>query len=368
MPREGQPRFPQIPNEASLRLLAGDMLEDAAILRSLEKVEREDEDEIEALEAVESGTVADHERVGYRFASAPNHAPAWVGFASGSDASATCRDSKRRGVPVVKASTHGFWRRRRYMEMTPISQQESKVALVTGASSGMGAEIAVTLTQAGYAVASVGRDAERLNATVEAATGDGGQCVGIRAELTDPGAAEVVVDSVIERFGRLDALVNAAGIAEPSPFETSLETFDREWAVNVRAPYELTAKALPHLRRTRGSILFISSVVGKVGAAGGYAGYCTSKGAIENLVRALAVEEAPHWVRVNALAPGEIRTGMTVDNLKSPDYEAAILAVTPLQRIGEVSDIAPAAAFLLSDAAQYITGVSLSIDGGWVAQ
>lgn len=245
--------------------------------------------------------------------------------------------------------------------------QESKAAVVTGASSGIGAAIAGALAEQGYRVAAVGRDAHRLSETASELSRRGTDGITIAADLTTAGAADDVIEQAVNEFGRLDALVNAAGIFLPGMFESSVETFEQEWAINVRAPYELTVKALPHLRRTEGAVLFVSSVIGKVGAAE-CAGYCATKGAVENLVRALAVEEAANHVRVNAIAPGEIRTRLNEELLKDPEYEGAVVAATPLKRVGEVADVAPAAAFLVSDAARYITGESLAIDGGWAAQ
>jgi len=253
------------------------------------------------------------------------------------------------------------------VEVTRIATHDGNGALVTGASSGIGAEIAITLAAQGAHVAAVGRDAGRLEATLHAIEAAGGQGTAITADLTEEGAATLVVAQAIERLGRLDTLVNAAGIFRPGEFLESVASFDLEWAINVRAPYRLTAEALPHLRETQGSVLFISSVIGRVGAAE-CVGYCTTKGAVENLVRALAVEEAVNDVRINAIAPGEVRTRLNEEHLKNPEYEGAVLACTPLKRVGVVGEIAPAAAFLTSDAAGYITGESLAIDGGWGAQ
>ncbi|WP_307665606.1 SDR family NAD(P)-dependent oxidoreductase [Streptomyces sp. V1I1] len=118
--------------------------------------------------------------------------------------------------------------------------------------------------------------------------------------------------------------------------------------------------------RPGGAVLFMSSIAGVVGFAGASA-YSTTKGAVENAVRALALDAAPHGIRVNAIAPGNIRTAMNEDVLADPGYEREMIDRTPLGRIGVVEDITPAAVFLVSDAASYITGTSLLIDGGWTA-
>ncbi|GGO97213.1 SDR family NAD(P)-dependent oxidoreductase [Wenjunlia tyrosinilytica] len=240
-----------------------------------------------------------------------------------------------------------------------------KKALVTGASSGIGAEIAVALAQAGAAVALGGRDADRLRTTANRIRALGTDCVQIIADLTTPDGPSDVVNAALAQLGGLTTLVNAVGVFEPNPFTEGVEVLDRHWASNVRAPYALACAAVEHLR-PGGSVLFISSIGGHVGFPG-CAAYGATKGAIELLVRSLAVEEAPNGVRVNAIAPGNVRTPMNQDLFADPEYEAQELALTPLGRIGEVTDIAPAAVFLVSDSASYITGTSLVIDGGVVA-
>jgi NAD(P)-dependent dehydrogenase (short-subunit alcohol dehydrogenase family) len=244
---------------------------------------------------------------------------------------------------------------------------QEKAAVVTGASSGIGAAIATALAQAGANVAAVGRNRDRLAATIDAIQAAGVDARAIEADLTAPDAPEQIVSQVVHAYGRLDILVNAAGVFELAPFEDSLAGLDRQWQTNVRAPFALTQAAIPHLRRACGAVLFISSIAGRIGFATA-SGYCAAKGAIESLVRVLAVEEAPNGVRINAVAPGNVETAMNGHLLADSDYEAAMLAMTPAGRIGVVQDIAPAAVFLVSDAASYVTGDSLVIDGGWTAQ
>jgi NAD(P)-dependent dehydrogenase (short-subunit alcohol dehydrogenase family) len=248
-----------------------------------------------------------------------------------------------------------------------IGNLNGRVALVTGASSGIGAEVACLLGERGASVAAVGRDRARLDATAARIEGAGSEALAIVADLTAPDAAAHVVRDAVDRFGGLDILINAAGVFRPAAVTEALSSFDEEWQINVRAPFRLTAAALPYLRSRAGTVLFISSVAA-ARAFPGCAGYCASKGAVENLMRVLAVEEAPNKVRVNAIAPGEIHTALNEELLKDPAYLKAVMDATPLGRIGEVQDIAPAAVFLVSDAASYITGASLRIDGGWGAQ
>ena len=241
-----------------------------------------------------------------------------------------------------------------------------KAALVTGGSSGIGAEIAVTLAKAGAGVAIVGRDDARLDETAKRVADVGGTAIKVSADLTTNGAADAVVQAAVAGLGKLTTLVNAAGIFEPAPIDAGVDYLDRALAINVRAPYSLSAAALPHLRSNKGALLFVSSIGGHTGFPG-VAAYGASKGAIELLVKCLAIEEAPNDVRVAAVAPGNVRTQMNAHLFADADYEAHEIAKTPLGRIGEVQDIAPAIAFLASDHAAYVTGASLVIDGGIVA-
>jgi NAD(P)-dependent dehydrogenase (short-subunit alcohol dehydrogenase family) len=241
---------------------------------------------------------------------------------------------------------------------------DGKTAVVTGASSGIGAGIAEALAAAGARLILVGRDQDRLNAVTGKITVGGAHAVPYRTDLARPEAADGIIETAL-RHGGLDVIVNAAGLFEVGEADDGLASLDRQWQVNVRAPFNLTRRALPAMR-PGGAVLFMSSIAGVVGFAGASA-YSTTKGAVENAVRALALDAAPHGIRVNAIAPGNIRTAMNEDVLADPGYEREMIDRTPLGRIGVVEDITPAAVFLVSDAASYITGTSLLIDGGWTA-
>ena len=240
---------------------------------------------------------------------------------------------------------------------------DGKVAIVTGASSGIGLAIAQAMSEAGAKVVLVGRDEERLQ---RCAAGCGPNRI-VAVDLVSDDAPARIVGEAIDSFAAIDSIVHSAGIFWPKPLaETPLEDFDMQWRVNVRAPYALTKAALPHLRRDS-SVTFVSSIAGQV-AFPNSAAYCATKGAVEQLTKALAVELAPQGIRVNSIAPGNIRTPMNEELLKSKDYEQMYLDGTPYGRVGLVEDVAPLAVFLASDGARYIHGESILVDGGWAAR
>jgi NAD(P)-dependent dehydrogenase (short-subunit alcohol dehydrogenase family) len=242
-----------------------------------------------------------------------------------------------------------------------------KVAVVTGASSGIGRAISEALAGAGAHVVMVGRDSDRLAnvaATIASADGDSHTII---EDVCADAAPRRIVEGTRSAFGKLDVLVLAAGIFWPKPFEeTTLDDFDAQWRVNVRAVYALIQAAIRDLQQTRGSVILLSSIAGHVGFPNSSA-YCATKGAIELMTKALTTEYARSGVRFNAIAPGNIRTPMNAHLLADGAYEHAMLAATPAGRIGETDDIAPAAVFLASDASAYVHGASLLIDGGWAA-
>lgn len=246
---------------------------------------------------------------------------------------------------------------------------ERKAALVTGASSGMGEEITKAMAAAGASVVAVGRNEERLTRVLAEVESGDGEAVRIVRDLTEDGAPRAVVAEAVQRLGRLDILANVAGIMELGPLsETPIESLDRQFRTNVRAPFELTQAALPHLRESSGAIIFISSMAA-LAAFPESAAYTATKGAIDALARQLAVELAPQGVRVNAIAPGEIDTPMNKEfYAQQPEFVEHMKEFTPAGRLGEATDIAPVAVFLASDMARFIYGVSVPVDGGIVAR
>ncbi len=243
-----------------------------------------------------------------------------------------------------------------------------KTAVVTGASSGIGRAIAEALAEAGADLVLVGRNEGRLQETIAAVRERGVEAELVIVELTDDDAAKAIVDAAMQRFGGLNVLVNCAGIFEPMPFETQpLESFDRQMAVNVRAPFALTQAALPY-RRPEVAVVNISSIAGYAGFPQS-AAYCATKGAVELMTRALATELGPQGVRVNCVEPGNIRTPMNAAQFApSREYEKPLEETPPLGRIGETEDIAAAVVYLSSPAAKFVNGASWLVDGGWAAQ
>jgi NAD(P)-dependent dehydrogenase (short-subunit alcohol dehydrogenase family) len=254
-------------------------------------------------------------------------------------------------------------------QMSTEGMLSGKSALVTGASSGIGAAIATEMAGAGAQVAISGRDERRLTATADAIEQAGSTAVVIAGDLTsDDGPARTVAQAA-EAMGGLDVMANVAGVMELAPIEeTPIEALDRQYVANLRVPYLLTQAALPHLRQSRGAMIFISSMAA-LAAFPDSSAYSATKGAIDSLSRQLAVELAEDGIRINAIAPGEIDTPMNAEYYaENPEFVDEVKRFTPAGRLGTPDDIAPAAVFLASDAARFIYGVTLAVDGGQLAR
>jgi len=242
-----------------------------------------------------------------------------------------------------------------------------RVALVTGASRGIGAVIARRLAKSGAKVGvnyHTSRDA--AIAVVEAITIEGGEALLVEGDVSQPKSAEAAVKRVVEQWGRIDILVNNAGITRDRLLlRMTLEDWDQVLDVNLRGAFLCTRSVMPYLIRQRqGRIINIASVVGISGNPG-QANYAASKAGLIGFTKAVAREVAARQVTVNALAPGFITTGM-VEQL-SEETQKQILSRIPMGRFGTAEDVAEAVVFLCSDGAGYITGQVLTIDGGLIA-
>ncbi len=242
-------------------------------------------------------------------------------------------------------------------------------AIVTGASRGIGRAIALALAEAGFGVGVNYRTREReAQAVVEKITAAGGRAREIAADVSEPEGSRRLVESALDAFGRIDVLVNNAGISTIGVrlAEVAVEDWDRMLRVNLSAPFYLIRAVLPHMRqRKSGHIVNLSSNVTQRFPAL-YGAYTVSKTGLDALTRILAKEEGPHGIRVNAIAPGPIRTEMLEQALAVMGTERAeaFIKSVPLGRIGRPEEIAAVVRFLVSDAASYLTGQVIYVNGG----
>ena len=235
---------------------------------------------------------------------------------------------------------------------------EGKVALVTGASRGIGAALADGLAGAGASVVGVARSAAPREAFRHPVRY-------VAADIAE--GVEALVAEIVAEHGRIDVLINAAGVSLSAETpDQALAAFDATLDVNLRAAYAACLAAAPHMEGG-GSIINVTSINSLVGFPGN-PGYVAAKGGLRMLTKALAVDLGPRGVRVNALAPGYIHTDMTAASFADPERHAARARHTCLGRWGEVDDLVGAAIFLASDASRYMTGQDLVIDGGWTAK
>ncbi len=248
---------------------------------------------------------------------------------------------------------------------------ERRVALITGAASGIGAAIAELFAESGYAVAAVDIDLEGANRMAEKLRLHG-PAIAVAANISAEEEVEAAVRSVVKQFGYVSVLINNAGI-EVSGSVTDLAAgeWDRQIAVNLRGAFLMSRYAIPTMRERGGVVLHISSVHASVSWAGS-AAYDATKAGLIGMTRAMAIDHGREGIRVNAICPGYINTPLMDRWLASvPDPGATmrqILSVHPVGRIGTPRDVAQAALFLASDAASFISGTSLTVDGAMTAQ
>lgn len=248
-----------------------------------------------------------------------------------------------------------------------------KAILVTGATSGIGAAIARGFGASGADVLLSGRDAGRAKDVISGIEGRGGRSQFVEGDVADPATCNRLVETALHEFGRLDVLVNNAGLIHRAAVD---ETTDAQWretmAVNLDAVFYLCRAAVPAMRRQGGgAVVNIASDWALVGGARGVA-YCASKGALVAMTRAMALDHAGQGIRVNAVCPTDIATPMLEAEFEAlgETREAGLSrlgAHIPMGRVGTPEEVAQAVLFLASDAAGYITGVALPVDGGATA-
>ncbi|XP_041355014.1 3-oxoacyl-[acyl-carrier-protein] reductase FabG-like [Gigantopelta aegis] len=254
---------------------------------------------------------------------------------------------------------------------TTVSSLSGKVALITGASSGIGAATAVLFSKLGASLALTGRKIDNLTQVgekCEKLSSPSRKPFLVSGDLCNEEDTKKIMKETIEHFGQLHILVNCAGILESGSVEnTSLEQYDRLFNVNVRSVYHLTMLAVPHLTATKGNIVNVSSVNG-IRAFPGVLAYCMSKSAIDQFTRCCALELAPKQVRVNSVNPGVIVTELQKRGGMNDEVYAKFLERSKethaLGRPGLPDEVARAIAFLASDDAAFITGAQLPVDGG----
>ena len=238
-----------------------------------------------------------------------------------------------------------------------------QVAIVTGASSGIGFGCATKLASQGMAVLGTGRDDARL---AELKGHDPEHIETLAVDLTADDAPRRIVDTAIEGGGRIDFLINNAGVGSPKPLhETDDESLDYFLGLMLRAPFRLAREAVVHMQ-PGSAIINITSTFAIVGGLRGGA-YSAAKGGLTSLTRHIAAQYGPQGIRCNAVAPGVTLTPMVATRLEDPRFKKINTEMTPYPRLGEVDDIASTVAFLCSDGAAFINGQEIAVDGGWTS-
>lgn len=251
----------------------------------------------------------------------------------------------------------------------PSFDLDGRVAVVTGANRGIGRGLASALAAAGATVAVTARRGDAADEVAAEIAAEGGAATGHTLDVADVASIRAGIDDVVERHGRIDVLVANAGLGANHP---ALDVTERDWDemmdVNAKGLFFTVQAAGRHMvARGAGRVVAISSQASLVGIRD-HAVYCASKGAVNQLVRVLALEWGAAGVTVNAVAPTFVYTPGTAERLDDPDYLRGVLDRIPLGKVGTIADVAGAVVYLASDAGGMVNGTVLTVDGGWTAQ
>jgi NAD(P)-dependent dehydrogenase (short-subunit alcohol dehydrogenase family) len=255
------------------------------------------------------------------------------------------------------------------MKILDMMSLKSKVAVVTGGSSGLGVTFAQALAEVGANIVLAARRIDKLNEVADDLTRLGVKVKPVQCDVSQQDQVQALIDETLKTFGRMDIVVNNAGVAAMSPAtEISIEEWNRVVSVNLTGTFLCARTAARQMmKRGGGKIVNIASIYGAVGDVFPASPYYATKGAVINLTRDLAVEWAPFKINVNAIAPGFFPSEMTEGIFQDPHYLEYINKQTPLGRTGNPEDLKGAIVFLASSASDYVTGQTIFVDGGWTA-
>lgn len=253
---------------------------------------------------------------------------------------------------------------------------ESKVALITGGGSGIGRACAEMFAREGAKVAVSDISLERAQATTQFVTSHGGEAIAISGDVSVGDDAQNMVSATVEKFGKLDVLVNSAGVSARNAMpkgSSPEEVWDKVMDVNLKGTYMVSWHAMPEMAKSGGgSIINLSSIMGlvgyPVGMGGGFNPYNPSKGGVLQFTRNLAIDSASKNVRVNCICPGYVETNLTSALTKDAEALSRLETLHPIGRLGQPEEIAYAALYLASDESGFVTGTPLVVDGGYTAQ